>query len=158
MRAGSVVPTALDVDGLFSRLPARLDRLDESLARVQSPPPEAFAPAEEIRLSTAVGRFLATEFERRGDRKSEATLRPILDFLVAFLEDRRLTEVSREDLGRVDAALPEIPHLAGCALSLRGNLHARYLQARTAPWEKMRHNSVTTLRLRYQRPLRIFLE
>jgi hypothetical protein len=160
IRARSVVPTALDVDGLFSRLEARLDRLDESLARVQAPPSasEAFAPTEDIWLSAAVGRFLATEVERRGDRKSEATLKPILEFLVAFLGDRRLSEVSREDLGRVDAALPEIPHLAGCSLSLRSDLHARYLQARAAPWEKMRRNSVTTLRLRYQRPLRIFFE
>jgi integrase len=153
-------PNSAEIAELFQRLDARLERLDAGLASVRgsAAASEAITPAENIRLSEAVARFMDTEQERRKDRKSEATLRPILDFLVAFLDDRLLSEVSHNDLGRVDAALPEIPHLAGCTMALRSDLHARFLQARTAPWANLRRNSETTLKLRYQRPLRIFFD
>jgi hypothetical protein len=145
--------TAADVEGLFIRLDARLDRLDAGLACVQTAAPasEAFTPIEDIRLSIAVDRFMAAELKRRGDQIAEAALRPILNFLVGFLDDRLLSEVSYDDLSRVDAALPQIPHTAGCSMALRIDLHARYLTAQTAPWEEMRRVSETTLKLRYQR-------
>ena len=147
------------VDGLLSRIDARLERLDASLLRAETPrPSDAFSPVEDLQLSKAVARFLNSEFERRKNHKSDSTLRPILEFLVGFLSDPLLCEISREDLSRVDAALPEIPHLIGTTMALRKDLYARYLKARTAPWKGMRRNSETTLRLRYQRPLRIFFE
>lgn len=149
--------TAADVAALFQRLDERLARLD-GLAGVRPAPSTAFTPVEDLQLSKAVARFLAAEVERRDNHKSDATHRPILEFLVAFLGDPLLCEISSEDIGRVNAALPEIPHLAGCTLALRADLHARYRHAQATKWKGMRRNSETTLRLRYQRPLRIFFD
>lgn len=67
-----------------------------------------------------------------------------------------LSEISKADLDGVDAALPDIPNLAGCSTPLRKDLHARYRHAQSTAWKDMRRNSVTTLQLRYQKPLRIF--
>ncbi len=156
--AAGVSLTTTDVDRLFERLDARLDRLETGLARAATPtpPPDAGTAVEDIRLAEAVAQFLAAEFERRKDRKSEASLKPILDFLVAFLEDPLLSKISKEDLDRVDAALPDILNLAGCSMALRKDLYARYRRAQSTAWKDMRRNSVTTLQLRYQKPLRIF--
>lgn len=60
------------------------------------------------------------------------------------------------DHERVDAALPDIPHLTGFDNKLRKSLHDRYLYAREHGWEGLRRNSTTTLELRYQTPLRRF--
>ncbi|MGJ0393311.1 MAG: hypothetical protein ACR650_11300 [Methylocystis sp.] len=138
----------------LSEIKALLEQIAASGAPASVPAPTKLS--EDISLSAARARFLAAEAKRKGNEKAEALCGPVLDFLVDFLGDAPLSRVTAADLERVDAALPDIPHLTGFDNKLRKSLHDRYLYAREHGWDGLRRNSTTTLELRYQTPLRRF--
>jgi integrase len=115
-------------------------------------------PSETVTLSQAVDRYLDAEAKRRQSRKSDALLGPILGFLVDFLADKPLADISDDELARVDLAVLDIPHFAGAGGDLRKSLYKRYLRAKETQWRGLRRTSETTIKLRYQRPLRLFFE
>jgi len=147
----AVAPGADQIMTLLTRISARLERL-EPTADVAKP---STATVEDIRLSEAVRRYLEAEEKRRASAKSEALVGPVARFLIDFLDDKQLGDITDEDIGRLDQALTEIPGIKGFSLEMRESLHKRYLHAQRSGWNGLKRASETTVDLRYRRPLRI---
>ena len=123
-----------------------------------SPPISAGSVKENVRISTATERFLNKEAKRNDSRKSDARFGPILRFMQDFFDDALMSSLTAEKMEALDKALPGIPGLKGCPLTLRKSLHGRYQRAQEEGWEGLERITTTTLDLRYRAPLRIFFK
>ena len=151
---GKAPQTGPHFDELLNKILEKIDHIG-----LASKEPESKAQiVEDVRLSEAVTRFLASEEERRGSSKSDALMGPVARFLVEFLGDKTLSVITADDLTRLDKALTEIPGIKGFSMDMRASLHGRYLHAQKEGWERLQRASTTTVELRYRRPLKKLFE
>lgn len=153
-------PAAIGIaasDDIRDMLAQILEKI-ETLQAPAGPPSLSAPPTEPIRLSQASFRYLEAERKRRGSAKSHALLAPIFGFLTDFLGDKLLSEIDDDDFMRLDIAITQIPTNKGFSLKERSSLHARYLRAQEGGWDQLERSSITTLELRYRRPLKLLFK
>ena len=143
-----------DIRGMLTKLLGKIETLQAPVP----PPSSPDVPAAKLRISEATSRYLDAERKRRGSAKSHALLAPIFGFLADFLGDKMLSEIDADDLKRLDTAMTQIPTNKGFSLTERSSLHTRYLRAQEGGWDQLERSSITTLELRYRRPLKLLFK
>ncbi len=114
--------------------------------------------SEALLMSETVDLFLAAEEHRTGSRKVEGTLRPVLHFAIKLLIDPKMDLIDSAAIKKLDEALSHIPSNKGFSTSQRSDLFGKYQRAQDHGWEGLQRISLTTLRLKYRKPLMRFFQ
>ncbi len=117
------------------------------VAQPQSTPLRPATPAREgelgphSRLSEALREFLRQRAVTDGDGRAEEDKGLVVQFLIDFLGDMPLADLSNADFLRVENALPNIPHPSGMPKASSVSLFARFTYANDHGWEGLKRIS-----------------
>lgn len=98
------------------------------------------------RISELRQAYMKQRREEDGDGRAEEDVGLIIQFLVDFLGDKPMNEVTASDLLKVENALPNVPHPHGVPKDHQTSLYRRWLYAEQNGWGGLKAISRTRLR------------